>query len=409
MKSDFDRLMEERDLAALIVAVDHNYSPPLDCLAGNIHISTGLVMKPRGAEPVLFVNPMEIEEAAASGLAVHSFNAMGWPKLVEDAGGDRTKAEVVFWGRCLKEIGVERGKVGVYGVSDLNIIIEIIRLLETAYDEYEFVGEVGTTIFDEAAVTKDADELERIKSVAARTSAVLAAVWDFIGQHRADGDTVVDAAGNPLTIGAVKTFIRRELLERELEDTGMVFAQGRDAGFPHSRGQANMPLKLGQTIVFDLFPREFGGGFHHDTTRTWCIGHAPPEVQALYDTVMEAFDRSIEAYGVGKPTYLMQEAVLDYFEAEGHPTARSHPGTMDGYVHSLGHGIGLKVHEAPRISHLSQEDTFQPGNVVTIEPGLYYPERGMGVRVEDACYVAEDGSLVTLTDFHKELVLPLRG
>jgi Xaa-Pro aminopeptidase len=105
---------------------------------------------------------------------------------------------------------------------------------------------------------------------------------------------------------------------------------------------------------------------------------------------------------------MLQEQVQDYFESKGHPTTRSNPSTSVGYVHSLGHGVGLNIHERPSIGHLSK-DTLQPGNVISIEPGLYYPERGFGVRIEDLCYVDASGALVSLTDFHKELVLPLRG
>jgi Xaa-Pro aminopeptidase len=409
MKSDIDHLMEERNLAAVIVAVDHNYSPMLDYLAGRIHITNGLAIKPHGASPTLFVNPMEIEEAAATGLAVHSFYELGWAEILEAAEGDRRQAESVFWGRCLEHVGVASGKVGIYGVGELNIIIDLLRQLDGDHTQYKFIGESAPTLFDRATTTKDADEIARLKSVAWRTNDVLNATWDYIADHRAHNGIVVKADGSPLTIGDVKRFVRRELLERELEDTGMIFAQGRDAGYPHSRGRADMPLQPGQSIVFDLFPRELGGGYHHDVTRTWCIGHAPDEIRETYDTVMEAFDIALETYGVNKPCHLVQEAVLDYFEGKGHPTSRTQPGTTEGYVHGLGHGIGLKIHESPRMSHLTKDDIFEVGNVVTIEPGLYYPERGFGVRVEDALYVAEDGSLVALTDFRKDLVLPLKA
>ena len=77
------------------------------------------------------------------------------------------------------------------------------------------------------------------------------------------------------------------------------------------------------------------------------------------------------------------------------------------FGHGLGHGVGLNIHERPSIGHLSK-DTLQRGNVISIEPGLYYPERGFGMRIEDLCYVDDSGALVSLTDFHKELVLPLR-
>jgi Xaa-Pro aminopeptidase len=86
------------------------------------------------------------------------------------------------------------------------------------------------------------------------------------------------------------------------------------------------------------------------------------------------------------------------------------PGTDTGYVHSLGHGIGLNVHESPGISHQSPEKTvFKAGNVVTIEPGLYYPDRGYGIRVEDSVYIDENGHLHNLTNFPYDLVIPLDG
>lgn len=408
MKADLDRLMEERDIDGLIIAIDHNYSAPLDYLVGTVHITKGLAMKKIGEPPVLFVNPMEVEEASATGCTVYTFNDLGWSELLKEH-ENRSAAEVIFWKRCLQKIGVESGNIAIYGVSDLHIIIELVRLLEVAHPEYHFHGELGRTIFEIASITKDADELERIRSVAERTSEVLQATWDFISIHHEKDGEVVNVADVPLTIGAVKAFVRRELLDRGLEDTGMIFAQGRDAGFPHSRGQADMVLKVGESIVFDLFPRELGGGYHHDVTRTWCIGHAPDNVREIYDTVKEAFDIAIESFGLNKPTHLMQEAVLDYFEGKGHPTGRTHPNEMNGYVHSLGHGLGLNVHENPRITHLQQTDHFEVGNVVTIEPGLYYPDDGLGVRIEDTVYIDESGELITLTDFRKDLVLPLSG
>ena len=123
---------------------------------------------------------------------------------------------------------------------------------------------------------------------------------------------------------------------------------------------------------------------------------------------MRSFEIAMNTYDEpGQPTHLMQEAVLDYFESLGHPTQRSQPASMEGYVHSLGHGVGINIHERPSISHLQKSDVFQAGNALTIEPGLYYPDKGYGVRVEDMVYINDDGQMVTLTDFRKDLVLPL--
>ncbi len=408
MKRDLDELMRARKLAALVVTGGEGDNPPLYYLTNGAHVTGGYAIKPLDGDILLVVSPMEIEEAAKSGLTVLSYNDFDWAKLVEAADGDRSKAFVAMWGALLERAGVTSGKIGIYGTGEIDHAIALVDALRATYPAYEFVGEAGKTIFDAAYATKDAAEITRLRSVAARTNAVLQATWDYIAAHRADGERVVDASGAPLTIGAVKRFVRRAMLDHDLIDTGMIFAQGRDAGFPHSRGEDDHALLTGQSIVFDLFPREIGGGYFHDVTRTWSIGHATPEVEAAYTDVMNAFEVAVDSFRAGVPGKALQLAVLDYFESRGYPTGRSQPGTNEGYVHSLGHGIGLNIHERPSLSHFS-EDVLLPGSVITIEPGLYYPERGFGVRVEDALYVAEDGTLIALTDFRKDLVLPLTG
>jgi Xaa-Pro aminopeptidase len=409
MKSDLDRLMEARGLDAFVVTGGEGYSSVRDYLTNGAHISQGYILKKRGEPMLLVVNPMEIEEGRKSGVTTITTIELGYPDLIKEANGDTDKAAVALWGVMLRRIGLDKGKVGIYGRGEINVYLQQVEALRALYPQFQFVGENGTTLFDEAMVTKDAEELARIVSIGQRTGEVLDAAWNYIASHKVSADeTVVDAAGKPLTIGAVKRFVIRELMERGLEDTGMIFAQGRDGGFPHSRGENDEALKAGRAIVFDLFPREMGGGYYHDCTRTWCIGYAPPEVQQTYEQVMTAFDMAVEAFGLSKPTQPMQLAVLDYFEQQGHPTARSQPGAMAGYVHSLGHGIGLNIHEEPRITHLRDSDIFQKGNVVTIEPGLYYPDEGYGVRVEDSFIITEQGELISITPFKKDLIIPIQ-
>jgi len=408
MKSDLDRLMRERELDAIIVTGGEEFNTARFYLSNGARISHGAIFKVSGEPALLVCNRMELEEAAKSGLVVQTDVELGYYDRLKEAEGDSQKAMVRFWADVLARLGLSEGRIGLYGAWQVNKTIALYKVLAAELAQYEFVAEAEGTLIEEAMLTKDADEIRRLASVAERTNAVMEIVWDFIAGLRRAGDELLDDGGRPVTIGDIKALARRELMARGLEDTAMIFAQGRDAGFPHSRGEAEMPLQAGRAIVFDLFPRELGGGYHHDMTRTWCIGYAPPEIQAIYDTVMEAFDISIEAFGLNKPTHLMQEAVLDYFEGAGHPTTRSHPSTMEGYVHTLGHGVGIDIHERPSISHMRQDDICQIGNILTIEPGLYYPERGFGVRVEDLFVVDENGELVSLTPFRKDLVIPLK-
>ncbi len=135
----------------------------------------------------------------------------------------------------------------------------------------------------------------------------------------------------------------------------------------------------------------------------------PPEVQAAYDAVMEAYRCSAEMCKPGVPTSSVQKMVCEFFEGLGHPTVLNTPGTKDGYVHSLAHGLGLNVHEAPYFRLSSNKFQLQPGNVFTIEPGLYYPDRGYGVRIEDTVYLNDAGELETLTDCPYDLVIELNG
>lgn len=409
MKSDIDRLMAERNLDALIVFGGEAENPHRIYLTHG-HEANSTIFKKRGRPAVMLTNSMEIENARQSGLDVITYDELKIFELWAQYRDDRDMQLVKIWERYFERFGFSEGRVGVYGFGSLGASWETLKLLSQHFPKLEFVGERQQTIFDVAVATKDADEIKLLKDIGQRTNLVMQAAWDFIGGHRADGDTVVKPDGAPLTIGDVKRFVRIKLLEYELEDPeGMIFAQGRDAGFPHSHGNDAEPLRLGKAIVFDLFPRDMKTKYFHDMTRTWSIGYAAPEVQKAYDEVMTAFNAAMSAYKVGEKTSRYQEIVLDVLEECGHPTGRSHPGTTDGYTHSLGHGLGIQVHESPSFTHLRDDDVIQLGNVFTIEPGVYYPERGFGIRVEDTLYVAENGTIHSLTPMHKELVLPLKG
>jgi len=407
MKSDIDRLMRERELDAIIVTGGEEFNTARYYLSDGARITHGSIFKVADKPALLVCNRMELEEAAKARIDVLTDVELGFYDRYKEAEGDSIRATVLHWSDVLRRLGLHAGRIGLYGAWQVNQTIALYEALKADLAQYEFLAEAENTLIEEAMLTKDEDEIARIKAVAARANAVMALAWDFIAGLRRDGSCLINEDRARVTIGDVKNLVRRELMARGLEDTNMIFAQGRDAGFPHSRGEANMPLRVGQAIVFDLFPRELGGGYHHDMTRTWCIGYAPPEVREVYDTVMEAFDISVEAFGLNKPTHLMQEAVLDHFEKAGHATTRTHPSTMEGYVHSLGHGVGIDIHERPSISHLRRDDFCQIGNVLTIEPGLYYPERGFGARIEDLFVVDGKGELVSLTPFRKDLVIPV--
>jgi Xaa-Pro aminopeptidase len=275
----------------------------------------------------------------------------------------------------------------------------------------QFVGEVERTILLQAMATKDQSEIDRIRNMGKITTAVVGEVADFLTSQRVQDGMLVDSSGDPVTVGDVKKRINSWLAERGAENPeGTIFAIGRDAGVPHSVGHPDDLLRTGEPIVFDIFPCEEGGGYFYDFTRTWSLGYATDEVQSLYEDVLAVYKQIMGELEVGTPCWAYQQRTNELFEALGHPTMRSHPQTQEGYVHSLGHGLGLHVHERPMFgSTATEHDRLDPGVVVTIEPGLYYPERSMGVRLEDTICVHQDGKIEILADYPLDLVLPLKS
>jgi Xaa-Pro aminopeptidase len=410
MKSDLDRLMAEANLDAIVVIGDEAPNPYRDYLT-NRSKANGSVIKKRGENGVFILRSnMERGEAASSGLKIYTLHDFGESDLRKKYGAQRDLVTRELFCNILRQLEIE-GRVAFFGVADVNLTLLQLSVIEECMPDLQVIaGGEAAKLLQQAYTTKDEYEIAELKKAAHLTSQIVRNTWDFIAGHRADGERVVDSHGEPLTIGKVKAFIRQREIELGLENPeGVIFAQGRDAGIPHSEGNDEDTLLLGQSIVFDYFPKTAKSGYFHDMTRTWCIGYAPLQVQAAYDDVMHAFQLVRDTSKVGESTATYQTMVCDYFESKGHPTPRSQPGTEQGYVHSLGHGLGLNIHEAPLLGIYSDE-TLAAGNVFTIEPGLYYPDSGgYGVRIEDTVYLDSDGKLQTLTDFPYDLVLPLKG
>jgi Xaa-Pro aminopeptidase len=162
--------------------------------------------------------------------------------------------------------------------------------------------------------------------------------------------------------------------------------------------------------VFDIYPAEKGGGYFYDFTRTWSLGYASSEAQALYAQVQEVYNQVVENLDLNASFVDYQRMTCEYFESKGHKTQLSTSVLLDGYVHSLGHGVGLNIHERPssRLAESSTDNLLKPGVVITIEPGLYYPDKGMGFRIEDTYWVQPDGKVELLAEYPYDFVLPMK-
>jgi Xaa-Pro aminopeptidase len=412
MKTDLDRLMQENNLDAILVTGSAQHNPAMVYLSGGGHMTSADLIKPLGGEPVLYYNPMEREEAAASGLKTKNLVDYNWKTLMKRAEGDAIKAKALRYQQMLADQGITEGRVSVYGKVEIGTNFAVFSALQAATPGLEIVGEDDReSLMLSAMATKDTSEIERIQRMGKITTTVVGQVADFLTSHGVKDDVLVKRDGQPMTIGDVKGKINMWLAERGAENPkGTIFAIGRDAGIPHSSGTASDFLRLGQTIVFDIFPCEEGGGYFYDFTRTWCLGYAPDDVQQLYDDVFAVFQKVMGELKADTPFKDYHLLTCDLYEAQGHPTIKGDPTIQEGYVHSLGHGLGLNVHEAPWSgSGAGEKDILAPGSVVTIEPGLYYPSKGMGCRLEDTVAVMPDGTFEVLAEFPLDLVLPVKG
>jgi Xaa-Pro aminopeptidase len=188
----------------------------------------------------------------------------------------------------------------------------------------------------------------------------------------------------------------------------MIVAQGRDAGVPHNSGNDREAVKVGETIVFDIFPQQQGGGYYFDFTRTICFGYAPKKYHEVYRLVKQAQDISFEQIRTGHLNIEIERSICKFFEKNGHPSPLSTPKTQSGYCHSLGHGLGLNIHESPGFGLFrTNKDRITAGHVFTVEPGLYYPEQDFGIRLEDVIYIDPKGKPVNITNHPRQLVVDM--
>jgi len=410
MKSDLDALMMTNQIDVLLITGPAFYNPTMMYMTGGGHISKAELVKKRGEQPVLFCGIMEREEAAKTGLPIRLYSDYPFAEQLKEANGDSELAAAITLRKQLQDLGITKGRIAIYGQVEAGPIFANLQRVSKMLPDLEFTGFVVDPIFNVAMMTKEPDEVERIRKMGKITTEVVGRVAELLTSQKVENEVLVKADGHPLTIGEVKSKIDLWLAELgAVNPEATIFAIGRDAGIPHSAGTPTDLLRLGQTIVFDIFPCEAGGGYFYDFTRSWSLGYATDEAQQLYDQVHRVYKDLMTGLKVNQKFTEVQERTCDLFDAMGHTTVRSQPGAMEGYIHSIGHGIGLKIHEMPFSgAAATPEDILAPGTVFTIEPGLYYPSRGMGVRIEDSIYTHTDGRFEILADYPYDFVLPMK-
>lgn len=256
-----------------------------------------------------------------------------------------------------------------------------------------FKMEISESMAAKAREIKSRAELEAIAITQKACERAMSRAVGLIAGSIPHGEKLY-RGGVPLTSESVRTEIELSLLEDGCEAVDTIVAGGLQAADPHARGSG--PLPPNSPIVIDIFPRSKSSRYFADMTRTVLRGEASPEALELYGAVRSAHDAGLRAVRVGVSGAEVHHIVSDAFKDLGYPEREG-----CGFTHSTGHGVGLEVHERPSLGEAGE--ALQSGHVVTVEPGLYYPEIG-GVRLEDLVVVKE-GGCQNLTNFERRLVL----
>ncbi|RLM59434.1 aminopeptidase P family protein [Halobellus sp. Atlit-31R] len=265
-------------------------------------------------------------------------------------------------------------------------------------------------VVTEIRARKTPAEIDHVRTAQRANEAAMqaaAALLDEAVTGTSDGDDeggdeenesdVLRLDGAVLTSERVKEEIEVTLLRHGCALDETIVACGAAAADPHNRGSG--PLRPNEPIIVDIFPRSKATKYHADMTRTFVKGEPTEIVREWFELTREALDAALDAVEPGTTGRDVHDAACDVYEEAGLPTLRSDPTTETGFIHSTGHGVGLDVHELPRVSPDGGE--LEPGHVVTIEPGLYDPAVG-GVRIEDLVVVTDDG-YENLTDYPIDL------
>jgi len=255
------------------------------------------------------------------------------------------------------------------------------------------------SVVEIARGTKTPEEVDHVRTAQRANEAAMARAEELVASADVGDDGTLRHDGDPLTSEFVRQEIEIELLRQNCTLSETIVAGGTQAADAHERGSG--PLHANEAIIVDIFPRHKENRYHADMTRTFCRGEPSDTLREWYEDTAEAKRAALAAVEAGATGEDVHAAACEVYEEAGYPTLRTDAEPERGFIHSTGHGVGLEVHEYPKVAEDGAE--LEPGHVITIEPGLYDPDVG-GVRIEDIVVVTEDG-YENLTDYEETFVV----
>jgi Xaa-Pro aminopeptidase len=355
-----------------------------------VAIPDPLLYAERNGDRHVVVGSFEVPrvEALGAALEVHAPEQFGMDELL--AGGMRRwEADLEVHLRAVQKLGITSA------VVPATFPLELAQHLAANGIEVTSARE----LFTERRRMKNEAELAGIRRAQRAAEAGMQAAVALLRRAEADGEAV-RLDGEALTCERIKADVEAAFSANDCSAEEFIVSHGPQTAIGHEAGSG--PIAASEPIVLDLFPRDRASGCYADMTRTFVVGTVPEELREFHTLAREALDRALAAIRPGVTGEELNRLVCEFFDEHGQPTLLTkEPGTVlaDGFFHSLGHGVGLEVHEAPGLGRSGV--ALVAGDVLAVEPGLYRSGYG-GVRLEDLVLVTEDGC-ENLTDFPYEL------
>ena len=342
---------------------------------------------------VVVVSSLESDRVAeaAPDIEVIDPHELGWDELIaQGLNWDQGSVELAL--RACRRFGLTRVRVpGSTGVA----LVDRLREdgIEVVVDDAEF---------ERRRRAKNELEVAGVRRAQAAATGAMGVAAGLL-RDSYDRDGVLYHRGDVLTAEAVRAAMREHAAAQGCPMPGdVIVAAGAAGASGHDPGSG--PLAAGSPIVIDIWPQDEPSSCWADMTRTFVAGSAPADdVVAMHRLCLEALENVKAAARPGVTGNDLYAIACDVFEAAGHPTQRTKPEgetLRDGFYHSLGHGVGLEVHEYPSLGRSGSEPLI-PGDVIAVEPGTYRHGYG-GVRLEDLLLITADGCEV-LADFPYDL------